>query len=100
MGVRVERSDRLPQCSHCRGDLIISTVMPQDDQQGRPIHLELCEACDADKPAAGALIRYFDSDGAKDTSRSQEGAQLLLAWTREAMAAYGWFWEQTPPSPK
>ncbi|MDX2824275.1 DUF6300 family protein [Streptomyces ipomoeae] len=31
--------------------------MPSDDEQGRPIHLELCAACDADKPAAGALIR-------------------------------------------
>ncbi|WP_052433053.1 DUF6300 family protein [Streptacidiphilus carbonis] len=60
--------------------------------------LELCEACDAGKPAAGALIRYFDTAGAKDTSRTQEGAHLLLAWTREAMATYGWFWE--PPSPK
>jgi len=97
--VRVERSDRLPQCSRCRGDLIISTVMPQDDQDGRPIHLELCATCDADKPAAQALIRWIATGGGRDTSRSEEGAQLVVAWTREAMAVYGWSWEQTPPCP-
>ncbi|MFB1044458.1 DUF6300 family protein [Streptomyces chrestomyceticus] len=60
---RVELSDRLPQCSRCRGDLITSVVMPQDDEYGRPIHLELCAACDADKSAAGALIRFFAAGG-------------------------------------
>jgi hypothetical protein len=95
---RVERSDRLPQCSRCRGDLITSVVLPTDDEHGRPIHLELCAACDADKPAAPELIRFFaDGGGGRDTSRSDEGARLLWAWTREEMAAYGWFWEQTPP---
>jgi uncharacterized protein DUF6300 len=96
---RVERSDRLPQCSRCRGDLITSAVMPQDDEHGRPIHLELCAACDVDKPAAGALIRFFTGGGGRDTSRSEEGARLLWGWNREEMAAYGWFWEETPPAP-
>ncbi|MFF2430930.1 DUF6300 family protein [Streptomyces mirabilis] len=33
----LEFSDRLPQCSRCRGDLIMSGVAPQDDEHGRPI---------------------------------------------------------------
>ncbi len=35
----LEFSDRLPQCSRCRGNLIMSAVAPQDDEHGRPIHL-------------------------------------------------------------
>ncbi|MEV7978462.1 DUF6300 family protein [Streptomyces sp. NPDC086519] len=42
----LEFSDRLPQCSRCRGHLIMSGVAPQDDEHGRPIHLELCPVCD------------------------------------------------------
>ena len=97
MGVRVEQSDRLPQCSRCRGALIISTVMPQNDREGRPILMELCPACDADKGAASALIRLLDSPDSPN--RMEEAADLLLAWTREAMADYGWFWEPTLSSP-
>lgn len=29
-----EKCNRLPQYSRCHGDLIISTVMPQDDDHG------------------------------------------------------------------
>ncbi|MFE0438914.1 DUF6300 family protein [Streptomyces nigra] len=42
----LEFSDRLPQCSRCRGNLIMSGVAPQDDEHGRPIHLEMCPVCD------------------------------------------------------
>lgn len=68
---RVERSDKLPQCSRCRGDLITSVVMPQNDADGRPIHLQLCPACDADKAAAGALLVWFATGGGHDPSRVQ-----------------------------
>ncbi|MFJ9590400.1 DUF6300 family protein [Streptomyces acidicola] len=51
--------------------------MPKDDEDGRPIHLELCEACDADKPAAGALIRFFTEGRGQDVSRAEEGARQL-----------------------
>ncbi|MFF4787907.1 DUF6300 family protein [Streptomyces griseorubiginosus] len=49
-------SNRLPQCSRCRGDLIMSGVAPQNDEHGRPIHLELYTAGDADRPAASLLV--------------------------------------------
>ncbi|MFD3851901.1 DUF6300 family protein [Streptomyces microflavus] len=92
--VRVVTSDRLPQCSRCRGDLLTSIVMPQNDKHGRPIHLELCAACDADRPAAGALIRYFADGRGRDATRAKEGALLVLEWTKEGMAAHGWFFEE------
>ncbi|GAA2524012.1 DUF6300 family protein [Streptomyces longisporus] len=93
---RVVRSERLPQCSRCQGKLITSAVMPKDDDEGRPIHLELCAVCDADKPAAAAMIRFFTEGGGRDVSRAEEGARLLWDWAREGMAAHGWVWEETP----
>jgi hypothetical protein len=93
-------SDRLPQCSRCRGDLIMSAVAPQDDEHGRPIHLELCPACDTgdvDRPAAGLLVQWFANDGGHDMSRVQEGAHLLMEWTKECMTTHGWYWQETPP---
>lgn len=70
----VERSDRLPQCSRCRGDLIISAVAPKNDAQGRPIHMELCASCDAgdaDRPAAGLLLQLKIS-----SARSRRGRHM------------------------
>ncbi|MFE6555252.1 DUF6300 family protein [Streptomyces sp. NPDC057746] len=96
----IEESSRLPQCSRCCGNLLISAVMPQDDDQGWPIHLELCTSCDsgdATRPAAGILVQFFADGGGHDESRSQEAAQLLTEWTREAMAAHGWYWHEKPP---
>lgn len=71
--------------------------MPQDDAEGRPIHLELCPVCDADKPAASALLRWLADGGGQDATRAEEGARLLLEWTKEGMAAYGWSWQEAPP---
>ncbi|MDV5143181.1 DUF6300 family protein [Streptomyces sp. SBC-4] len=37
-------------------------MAPEDDEHGRPIHLELCAVCDtgdADHPAAGFLVQWF-----------------------------------------
>ncbi|MEW2404110.1 DUF6300 family protein [Streptomyces sp. NPDC046862] len=93
-------SDRLPQCSRCRGDLIMSGVAPQDDEHGRPIQLELCPVCDTgdvDRPAAGLLVQWFANDGGHDVSRVQEGAHLLMEFTKECMAAHCWYWQETPP---
>ncbi|MFF8534248.1 DUF6300 family protein [Streptomyces sp. NPDC015532] len=53
--------------------------------------------CDANQPAAAALIRFFTEGGGHDTSRSAEGAQLLMEWTKEGMAAHGWYWAKTAP---
>ncbi|MFD0155058.1 DUF6300 family protein [Streptomyces sp. NPDC055721] len=91
----IETKDRLPQCSRCRGDLIISAVAPVDDAHGRPIHLELCPACDTgdtERPAAGILLQWFADGGGHDLSRTEEGAILLLQWTQECMAAHGLSW--------
>ncbi|MFD5814801.1 DUF6300 family protein [Streptomyces sp. NPDC127038] len=89
---RLEISDLLPPCSRCGKDLIISCIAPRDDTAGRPIHLQLCSACDGEKQAAGALLFWFASGGGHDMERSHEGARLLLEWTKEAMAEHGWYW--------
>jgi hypothetical protein len=82
----LEFSDRLPQCSRCRGDLIMSGVAPQDHEHGRPIHLELCPVCDTgdvDRPAAGLLVQGFANDGGHD-----EG--YWLATSRAYPDSPGW----------
>lgn len=86
----------LPPCSRCGGSLLTSAVMPKDDDQGHPIHLELCPACDSDRPAAAALLRWFASSAAHDPARVEEGARLLLEWAKEGMAAHGWDWVDEP----
>ncbi|MFE5710605.1 DUF6300 family protein [Streptomyces sp. NPDC056501] len=66
-----------------------------DDAHGRPIHLELCPACDTggtERPAAGILLQWFADGGGHDLSRTEEGAILLLQWTQERMAAHGLYW--------
>ncbi|MET9499543.1 DUF6300 family protein [Streptomyces sp. NPDC006552] len=93
---RVERTHRLPQCSPCRGDLILSAVAPKNDADGRPIHLQLCAACDtgdATRPAAGILVQFFTEGGGHDTARAAEGARLMVDWTKECMAGHGWHWK-------
>ncbi|WP_185909325.1 DUF6300 family protein [Streptomyces sp. WAC01280] len=77
----VEAKKRLPLCSRCRGNLIISAVAPMDDAHGRPIHLELCPACDTgdtERPAAGLLLQWCADSGGHDLSRVEEGTILLL----------------------
>ncbi|WP_308406870.1 DUF6300 family protein [Streptomyces sp. AC555_RSS877] len=93
-------SDRLPQYSRCRGDLIMSGVAPQNDKHGRPIHLELCPVCDTgdgDRPAAGLLVQWFADRGGHDESRVKEGSHLLMEWTKECMATHGWYLHETRP---
>ncbi|WP_236242726.1 DUF6300 family protein [Streptomyces sp. CC228A] len=89
--VSVQRSDDLPPCSRCNGSLILAATMPVLDAFGKPITLELCRACDAsDATAAGALVRFFKSGGGQDTTRTQECADLVLDFQKEAMAAHGY----------
>lgn len=73
--------------------------MPKTDSYGRAIRLELCKVCDADKPAASAVIRFFATGGGHDTGRADEGARLMMEWTKEGMAAYGWSWQEGPAAP-
>ncbi|WP_432190647.1 DUF6300 family protein [Streptomyces sp. Tue6028] len=94
---QIVRSQELPLCSRCGGDHLLTTAtMPMKDAFGQPIELELCKKCDADQPAAAALVRFFTEGGGHDLSRSKEGAQLLMEWTKEGMAVHGWYWEQRP----
>ncbi|MET8038757.1 DUF6300 family protein [Streptomyces sp. NPDC005345] len=93
----IVRSQDLPSCSRCGGDRLLTTPrMPMKDASGQPIELELCEVCDADKPAAAALIAFFTEGGGHDVSRSTEGARLLMEWTKEGMADHGWSWVERP----
>ncbi|MDX2705643.1 DUF6300 family protein [Streptomyces sp. PA03-6a] len=90
MKTRIETSGNLPPCSRCHGPLTISAAMPQQDNQGQPIHLELCRSCDTGKEAADALLAWFAAGGGHDPARAPEGARLLIAWQEEAMAVHGW----------
>ncbi|WP_208105507.1 DUF6300 family protein [Streptomyces sp. GC420] len=90
--VHVEEADRLPPCSRCGGGLLTSAVMPQEDESGRPIHLELCPECDVGESAAGALLEFFESGAGHDIDRAAEGAALLTAWAHEGMATHGWLY--------
>ncbi|MFD5716571.1 DUF6300 family protein [Streptomyces sp. NPDC127036] len=94
----LETSDRLPPCSRCGGDLLVSCIAPRNDAAGRPIHLQLCSPCDGGKPAAGALLFWFASGGGHDMERGEEGARCLREWTREAMAEHGWHWQGDDPT--
>ncbi|MER7108808.1 DUF6300 family protein [Streptomyces sp. NPDC000229] len=96
--VSVQRSNDLPACSRCQGPLIMAARMPQRDTFGKPITLELCRLCDAGDTAAGALVRFFASGAGNDTSRAKEGAELLLDFQKEAMAAHGYVLIDNPDS--
>ncbi|MFI1400412.1 DUF6300 family protein [Streptomyces sp. NPDC020681] len=95
---RVELAENLPSCSRCGGPLISSAVMPQEDENGFPIHLELCASCDVGKPAACALLAWFGTGGGYDMARVEEGADLFVEWTKEGMAAHGWVLSADEPS--
>ncbi|MFI5823778.1 DUF6300 family protein [Streptomyces rishiriensis] len=78
--------------ARCRSSLIMSGVAPQDDEHGRPIHLELCAVCDTgdvDRPAAGLLVQSFANNGGHDESAPKMGSHLLTEWAKECMAAHG-----------
>ncbi|MFJ3229223.1 DUF6300 family protein [Streptomyces sp. NPDC086783] len=97
---QIVRSKELPGCSRCGQETVLTTAaMPKKDAFGQRIVLELCKACDADKPAAAALVDYFATGGGHDPARSQEGARLLMEWTKEGMAAHGWHWVETGARP-
>jgi hypothetical protein len=80
----------------------MSGVAPEDDEHGRPIHLELCPTCDAgdvNRPAAGLFVQFFADGGGHDNSRIQEAGRLMVEWTKECMAAHGVRYLEMPPDP-
>ncbi|MEU0990669.1 DUF6300 family protein [Streptomyces sp. NPDC005953] len=78
----------MPPCARCGGEPIVSLAGPVGGF-GLPVPVQLCPACDADKPAARALLAFFTSGAGFDTSRGEEAARLMGAWQGEAMAACG-----------
>ncbi|MFE9684062.1 DUF6300 family protein [Streptomyces sp. NPDC006285] len=93
------RSQTLPACSRCHADRLLTLAdMPKTDAYGRSIQLELCKDCDADQSAAAAVIHFFATGGGHDVSRAREGARLMMEWTKEGMAAHGWYLEENPRS--
>ncbi|MER6406224.1 DUF6300 family protein [Streptomyces viridosporus] len=80
----------------------MSGVAPQDDEDGRPLHLEPCPPCDAgdvDRPAAGLFVQFFADDGARDDSRARETSHLWVERTKERMTAHGRRFSEMPPGP-
>ncbi|MFJ7045019.1 hypothetical protein ACIQVC_16630 [Streptomyces sp. NPDC101112] len=39
----------------------------------------------------------FANNCGHDTSRVQEGAYVQMEWTKECMAAHGWYWQEMLP---
>lgn len=81
---RVDRVSETPPCSRCGTQVIMTARMPFGDG----VELELCRTCDAGAGAAGRLIAALNLP---DADRSvQMLGELVMAWTREALAAKGW----------
>ncbi len=47
-------------------ELLTMADMPKSDAYGRRMRLELCKTCDADNPAAAAVIGFFTTGGGHD----------------------------------
>jgi hypothetical protein len=77
------REDRpSPPCSRCSGDLLLHWHGPLTTGEW----MELCPACDADRPAARAFIRWY-----RDPDRTSDKLPRLFAdWETETMQAKGW----------
>ncbi|MEV5238472.1 DUF6300 family protein [Streptomyces cinnamoneus] len=61
----------------------------------------MCRSCDADKPAASALLRFFGEGSGRNTTRGGTGtaaerARLLMEWAKEGMAEHGWVQPDLP----
>jgi SAM-dependent methyltransferase len=72
----------LRPCSRCGGDLLLQWNGPW----GTGVWMELCPACDAERPAARALIRWH-----RDPGRDPKALPKLFEdWETETMHAHGW----------
>ncbi|MFC6849933.1 DUF6300 family protein [Streptomyces caelestis] len=69
-------------CSRCGGDLLLQRNGPW----GTGVWMKLCPACDADRPAAGAFIRWH-----RNPDRDPKALpKLFEEWETETMYAHGW----------
>ncbi|MFH9065655.1 DUF6300 family protein [Streptomyces coeruleorubidus] len=78
-----DRDERpLRPCSRCGGDLLLQWTGPW----GTGVWMELCPACDADRPAAGAFIRWH-----RNPDRDPKALPKLFEdCETETMHAHGW----------
>ncbi|MEU0111492.1 DUF6300 family protein [Streptomyces sp. NPDC006251] len=81
----------LRPCSRCGGELLLQWNGPW----GTGVWMELCPACDADRPAARAFIRWH-----RDPDRDPKALpQLFEDWEAETMHAHGWARAEQPEAP-
>lgn len=81
---RVDRVSETPPCSRCGAQVVMAARMPI----GGGVDLELCRSCDAGAGAAGELIAALNLPEAERPV--QVLGELVMTWTREALAAKGW----------
>ncbi|WP_326762757.1 DUF6300 family protein [Streptomyces phaeochromogenes] len=86
-----EEKPARPSCSRCGGDVLLDWHGPW----GTGVWMELCPACDADRPAARAFIRWH-----RDPDRDPKVLQRLFEdWETETMHAQGWSRAAEPEAP-
>ncbi|WP_391858964.1 DUF6300 family protein [Streptomyces rhizosphaerihabitans] len=69
--------------------------MLKKDTGGLPILPELCRDCDADKPAAAALIRFFTADvAATSAAPRRRPAPHGVDEGRHGRARHGRYWAE------
>ena len=84
--ITVRVADDQPACPHCGTSALLAAQVPHgwDNPDGTAtkgtITTLLCERCDADKPAAAALITYFHVHGQIDAGTVGEAAALIQEW--------------------
>ncbi|MGX1887386.1 DUF6300 family protein [Streptomyces sp. NPDC055287] len=81
LGREGEEQPKRP-CSRCLGDLLLHWHGPLITGEW----MELCPACDADRPAARAFIRWYLAP----QRTAEKLPQLFEDWETETMQAKGW----------
>jgi hypothetical protein len=77
---------QVPACPRCGGESLLAARVPHDIRRadGHQVRgttqVVLCPRCDADDPAAGPLITYFNVHGHVDASTLTQCADLIHAW--------------------
>lgn len=84
--VEVILSNGLPLCRRCEGEGILSARLPYGWSNTKGHHVPgvvtvvLCQRCDLNDPAAGALITWFTVHGELTPANLEAAAPLIQAW--------------------
>ncbi|MFJ8955336.1 DUF6300 family protein [Streptomyces sp. NPDC102381] len=91
--IHPERDEDEPPapCSRCGTELLLHWHGPL--MTG--VRMELCPACDSDRPAAHAFIQWYRNPG-RDP---KELPRLFEGWETETMHAHGWVRAPEPDAP-